>query len=75
MITSASDKVVPVTSVKVTGDTLTVDLEDGRTISVPLEWFPRLVHGTAAERARVEVGPFGIHWPEPWSVPMVGYAS
>jgi len=64
MITSANDKVVPVTSVKVTGDTLTVDLEDGRTISVPLEWFPRLVHGTAAERARVEVGAFGIHWPD-----------
>src|SRR5437667_118157 len=50
--------------VKVTADTLTVDLTDGRTISVPLAWFPRLVHGSVAERnnwrfiARGE----GIHW-------------
>src|SRR5439155_20798324 len=50
--------------VKVTADTLTVDLTDGRTISVPLAWFPRLVHGSGAERnnwrfiARGE----GIHW-------------
>jgi len=50
--------------VKVTPDTLTVDLTDGRTISVPLAWFPRLLHGSVAERnnwrfiARGE----GIHW-------------
>jgi hypothetical protein len=50
--------------VKVTSDTLTVDLTDGRTISVPLAWFPRLLHGSVAERnnwrfiARGE----GIHW-------------
>ena len=50
--------------VNVTPDTLTVDLRDGRTISVPLAWFPRLLHGSVAERnnwrfiARGE----GIHW-------------
>ena len=50
--------------VKVTADTLTADLTDGRTISVPLAWFPRLLHGSVAERnnwrfiARGE----GIHW-------------
>ena len=50
--------------VKVTAETLTVDLTDGRTISVPLAWFPRLLHGSGAERnnwrfiARGE----GIHW-------------
>ena len=50
--------------VKVTADTLTVDLSDGRTISVPLAWFPRLLHGSISERndwrfiARGE----GIHW-------------
>ena len=36
--------------VKVTDDTLSVDLNDGRTISVPLEWFPRLVHATPKKR-------------------------
>ncbi|MBI4687202.1 MAG: DUF2442 domain-containing protein [Nitrospirae bacterium] len=36
--------------VKVTNDTLSVDLSDGRTISVPLEWFPRLLHATSKER-------------------------
>ncbi|MBI4558430.1 MAG: DUF2442 domain-containing protein [Candidatus Hydrogenedentes bacterium] len=39
-------------SVSVTDDTLAVDLSDGRTISVPLAWFPRLVHGRPKERKR-----------------------
>jgi len=39
-------------SVSVTDDTLSVDLTDGRTISVPVEWFPRLVHATVKERIR-----------------------
>lgn len=50
--------------VVLTEDTLTVDLADGRTISVPLGWFPRLRHGTPAERARYELGRNGIHWPD-----------
>jgi hypothetical protein len=37
-------------SVSLTADALTVDLADGRTITVPLAWFPRLTHGTDAER-------------------------
>ena len=47
-------------------EALTVDLADGRTITVPLAWFPRLAHGTAAERAnwRLIGGGAGIHWPE-----------
>ncbi|GBE33340.1 hypothetical protein BMS3Bbin05_02281 [bacterium BMS3Bbin05] len=36
-------------NVRVTKDTLSVDLSDGRTISVPLEWFPRLVYATSKE--------------------------
>lgn len=36
--------------VVVTDDTMTVDLSDGRTISVPLVWYPRLLHGTPKER-------------------------
>ncbi len=51
-------------SVTVTEDTLTVDLSDGRTISVPLAWFPRLVHGSQEERNRWRlIGKgHGIHW-------------
>jgi len=52
--------------VSVTEDTLVVDLVDGRTITVPLTWYPRLAYGTAAERTRwrfIGEGE-GIHWPE-----------
>ena len=50
--------------VKLTADTLTVDLSDGRTISVPLAWFPRLLHGSPAERSnwRFIARGEGIHW-------------
>ena len=50
--------------VKVTDDTLSVDLGDGRTISVPLVWFPRLVNGTPKERNnwRLIGRGEGIHW-------------
>ncbi|HVT90778.1 MAG TPA: DUF2442 domain-containing protein [Tepidisphaeraceae bacterium] len=51
-------------NVRVTSDTLSVDLADGRTISVPLGWFPRLSHGTARERAHFSLGRNGIHWPD-----------
>jgi hypothetical protein len=44
---------------------LSVDLADGRTIIVPLAWYPRLLHATAAERANWKIagGGYGIHWP------------
>jgi hypothetical protein len=47
-------------------DTLSVDLSDGRAISAPVTWFPRLSHGTARERNnwRLIAGGRGIHWPE-----------
>ena len=53
-------------SVSVTDDALIADLADGRTITVPLAWFPRLAHGTPAERNnwRLIAGGEGIHWPE-----------
>jgi len=53
-------------SVEVSDEALTVDLVDGRTIVVPLIWYPRLWHGTKAERANHEVFGDGayIHWPE-----------
>jgi hypothetical protein len=51
-------------NVTVTDDTLTVDLVDGRTLSVPLAWYPRLAHGTTTERQRWTVigRGEGIHW-------------
>lgn len=53
-------------AVSVTTDTLSVDLSDGRTISVPLAWFPRLIHATEAERGnwRIIGNGEGIHWPD-----------
>jgi len=61
---TAEIRVSPATAVSVTDDALTLDLADGRTISVPLEWFPRLVHATPAERANARIAGDGIHWPE-----------
>jgi len=53
-------------SVVVTEDTLNVDLVDGRTISIPIAWYPRLAHGTPAERGKWELigRGEGIRWPE-----------
>lgn len=52
--------------VSLTGDALVVDLVDGRSVSVPLAWYPRLSHGSPAERERwrlIGEGE-GIHWPD-----------
>jgi hypothetical protein len=54
------------TQVAVTDTTLAVDLSDGRTITAPLAWFPRLVRASATERANwrfVGAGE-GVHWPD-----------
>ena len=53
-------------SVRVTDRELVVELRDGRVVSVPLAWFPRLVEGSPRERRRWELlGPgIGIHWPD-----------
>ncbi|HXU39242.1 MAG TPA: DUF2442 domain-containing protein [Blastocatellia bacterium] len=55
-----------VLSVDVTDDTLSVDLEDGRSVSVPIGWYPRLANGTPAERANLQISGagYGIHWPD-----------
>jgi hypothetical protein len=52
--------------VRVDEDHLTVDLVDGRTLSVPLAWFPRLLHGSPTERNnwRLIGHGHGIHWPQ-----------
>lgn len=53
--------------VTVTDDVLAVELSDGRSISAPLAWYPRLLHGTSEERShwRLIGGGVGIHWPAP----------
>jgi hypothetical protein len=52
--------------VTVTEDALTVDLTDGRTVSVPLAWYPRLLYGTPEERNnwRLIGKGEGVHWPD-----------
>lgn len=54
-----------IVSVAIDDHKLSVDLADGRTIIVPLAWFPRLLGATAAERAdwKIAGGGYGIHWP------------
>lgn len=51
-------------NVTVTNDALSVDLSDGRSLSVPLDWFPRLVHATQTERKSWQLigRGRGIHW-------------
>ena len=66
MITSTIEAQIPeAEEVSVTDDTLHVELSDGRTISVPLAWYPRLVHATHNERNNWELigDGQGIHWP------------
>jgi len=66
MISSPNSAGERVKDVRVTEDALSVDLVDGRTISVPLAWYPRLLAATPEQRAnwRVAGGGFGIHWPD-----------
>lgn len=54
------------TSVSITAGTLTVELNDGRTLSVPLAWYPRLEHATAAEHSnwRLIGSGEGVVWPD-----------
>ena len=55
-----------VMNVTITDDTLSVDLTDGRTIAVPLVWYPRLAYGTDKERSSFQIAGagYGIHWPD-----------
>lgn len=66
MTTSAVTADERVTGVEITEDTLSVALMDGRTISVPLVWYPRLYNATDAQRQNFGIagGGYGIHWPD-----------
>ena len=62
----AETRVADLVSVAVTNDDLTVELSDGRKISVPLSWYPRLLHATREERDnwRLIGRGEGVHWPD-----------
>ena len=66
MRTSAAIADIRVRDVRIDDDSLSVDLMDGRTIAVPLAWYPRLLEATPAQRRRWELagGGYGIHWPD-----------
>ena len=66
MSTLVTERDIFAESVYFSEDSLTVRLDDGRSLSVPLAWYPRLLHGTEAEREKYElIGEGeGIHWPE-----------
>jgi hypothetical protein len=55
---------VSATQVRLDEDSMWVELSDGRTLGVPLAWFPRLLHATAEQRAHVRISKRGIHWDE-----------
>ena len=66
MSTSEPKAGAQVTSLEVGEDYLVVGLLDGRRISVPLAWYPRLLHATPEQRDHWEISGagFGIHWPD-----------
>ena len=63
---SASSADERVSEVQFSDDSLSVGLRDGRVISVPLAWYPRLLHATSKQRQnwKISGGGYGIHWPE-----------
>jgi len=59
-------QIADATQVHVTDEKIVVDLEDGRSLSLPLSWYPRLLHATTDERDHYRLigGGSGIHWPD-----------
>lgn len=55
-----------IVQVQVSDDSITVDLDDGRTIAIPIGWYPRIAYGTDAERQHIQIAGagFGLHWPD-----------
>lgn len=66
MSTSETKAGERVKDVRFSEDSISVDLIDGRTISAPLAWYPRLLHATVEQRAnwRIAGGGYGINWPD-----------
>jgi len=63
LATAADERIA---DVRIDAERITVDLMDGRTISAPLAWYPRLLNATPAQRTHWERagGGYGIHWPD-----------
>lgn len=63
---SAALTLAKISRISIDDETLSIDLEDGRTIAVPIGWYPRLAYGTPAERANFQISGagYGIHWPD-----------
>ena len=63
---SATPTLIKIIHVTITDVTLSIDLEDGRSIEVPIGWYPRLAYGTPVERANFQISSagYGIHWPD-----------
>jgi hypothetical protein len=66
MSTLVTERDVFAESVRFSEDSMTVSLDDGRALSVPLAWYPRLLHGTKKELEKFELigDGEGIHWPD-----------
>jgi hypothetical protein len=66
MSSSRTDEMALARDVRVTDNELTVDLADGRRLSVPLDWYPRLAAGSEREWTNWELigNGYGIHWPD-----------
>lgn len=63
---SVAPTLIKIIHVAITDDTLSIDLEDGRSIDVPIGWYPRLAYGTPDERANFQISGagYGIRWPD-----------
>ena len=67
MRTSTAEKAAPAAvRARVENEAVIIDLSDGRTVTAPLAWYPRLLYGTARERRnwRLIAGGEGVHWPD-----------
>ncbi len=66
MPSSQAETTATAQDVRVADDALTVVLVDGRTVTVPVSWYPRLAHGSSEERLKWQLlgGGHGIHWPD-----------
>lgn len=53
---------ISATAIRFDDHTMWVELSDGRTLGVPLAWFPRLLRASSEARARVEISRIGLHW-------------
>ena len=53
---------ISATDIRFDDDMMWIELDDGRTLGVPLAWFPRLLAANKVERLRYELSPGGIHW-------------